>query len=78
MDTKYLQKQVSDIYAIVSALNVSGDAVDVVAVLRARLRKLNADIAELKIAVKEPPNIPTTAVAEPAKEAADDGGQNDR
>lgn len=46
MDIENLQKQVSTIYAIVSSLNVSGDAVDAVAAIRSKLRKLDRDIAE--------------------------------
>lgn len=40
MDTKKLAKQVSDIYNIVSAIAVRGDAVDLMAAARTKLREL--------------------------------------
>lgn len=44
MDKKELLKQVDDIYAIVSTLNASGDAIDTLAAARSKLRKLRAYI----------------------------------
>lgn len=40
---KYI-KQVEDIYLIISSLGVSGDAVDVIAAVRSKLRKLMEDM----------------------------------
>lgn len=47
MDKKELLKQVDDIYRILSAFSVNGDAVDVVAQMRAMLRNLRTGIAKL-------------------------------
>ena len=44
---KYI-KQVEDIYLIISSLGVSGDAVDVIAAVRSKLRKLMEDMAAEK------------------------------
>lgn len=81
MDKNALLKQVDDIYAIVSTLNANGDAIDTLAAVRSMLRKLRADIDKAQKAcenaVGKSSGIPTTAVAEPAKEVPD-GGQNDR
>lgn len=47
MDIENLQKQVQDIFGIVSQLRVSGDAVDYVAAVREKLRRLYADIGAM-------------------------------
>lgn len=70
-----LKKQVDEIFTMVSLLRVSGDAVDIVATVREKLRRLYKHIEKLPDV--QPPDIPTTAVSEPcAKEAATDGGQD--
>lgn len=48
MDTKDIRKQIGDIYIMVSTLQASGDAVDTIAAVRARLRRLDGSIAELE------------------------------
>lgn len=78
MDKKALLKQVDEIYAILSTLSASGDALDVIAAVRSKLRKLREGLAALGNAAKAPSEIPTTAVAENAKEVVSDGGQDDR
>lgn len=39
-------KEVNDIYGLVSSIPVQGDAVEVVAMIRVRLRKLNGELRE--------------------------------
>lgn len=74
MDTKELQERVRDIFDMVSLLNVSGDAVDYVAAVRAKLRRLHGDIGQWEPAG---PAGPKGEPGEPGvKEAVNDGGQN--
>lgn len=46
-------KEVGDIYNLVSSIPVQGDAVEVVAMVRVRLRKLNGELINLKKSSEE-------------------------
>ena len=52
MDTKDLERLARDAYAMISTLSVTGDAVDVVAAARAKLRKLGNEL-EKRAAAEE-------------------------
>lgn len=56
MDVDDVLKEVSDIYNLVSSIPVQGDAVEVVAMVRVRLRKLNGELINLKKSSEE--NVP--------------------
>ena len=59
-DLQELQKQVNDIFLMTSTLTVSGDAIDVVAAVRASLRNLYENIAKLDV---KPANSPVSRKA---------------
>ena len=46
MDTKELCDEVSNVYALISQLRVSGDAVDLIAAAREKLRRLDKGIRD--------------------------------
>lgn len=75
MDTKALQdlqKQVNDIFLMASTLTVRGDAVDIVAAIRASLRELNESIAKLgNKPTDEPSARPKAAKGGTQKEVTD-------
>lgn len=47
MDTLSLKKEITEIYKLVSSLSVQGDAVELVAMIRIRLRKLHESVDQI-------------------------------
>ena len=47
MDGLSLKKEITEIYKLVSSLSVQGDAVELVAMIRIRLRKLHESVDQI-------------------------------
>lgn len=44
-----LRKEVDAIYRMISSLSVSGDAVDIIAAVRAKLKRVHGELAKLDV-----------------------------
>ena len=69
MDTKDLAQLAADAYAMISTLSVAGDAVDVIAAARAKLRKLGNELEKRAASEEELKDSDAACASKTSKEA---------